>query len=360
MSTNDLLAKFDQMVQRFKKEFNEIIEEERSKMKAELELYNAEKERMKAFTVNDNDIIHLNVGGQKLTTKRSTLCQVEGLLLSTMFSGRWEDSLERDQDGAVFFDFNPQHFVLILDYLRAKRIATPEKPTPLPKVAEDQVESFNNLIQYLGLSDEIAPTEIVASEKFNLHSPGVSLEEDGKVHGAGCENRYVLGGNVYQQQIIKIKLKLESFKNNNWMFVGIVKGDVVPPANNSYEWRGSYGWTLGLVGRVCKDGSCTSDAALDNLTKQGDTVELLLDYDAAKLSLNLPTGQQFHIEIPKSQTWRLNVNLNGPNDNIRIMNNQLKTTHAFHINMIRRVRPINFSFDFLGLDKVDFENYFAK
>jgi hypothetical protein len=54
MSTNDLLAKFDQMVQKFKEEFNEIIEEERSKMKAELELYNAEKERMKAFTVNDN------------------------------------------------------------------------------------------------------------------------------------------------------------------------------------------------------------------------------------------------------------------------------------------------------------------
>ncbi len=322
MSTDNLLAKFDQMVQRFKKEFNEIIEEERSKIKAELELYNAEKERMKAFTVNDNDIIHLNVGGKKLTTKRSTLCQVEGSLLSTMFSGRWEDSLERDQDGAVFFDFNPQHFVLILDYLRAKRIATPEKPTPLPKVAEDQVENFNNLIQYFGLSDEISPTEIVASEKFNLHSPGVSLEEDGKVavNAAGTGFRYVLGENVYEQNIMNLKLKLESLRNNNWMFVGIVKGDVVPPANNSYEWRGSYGWTLGLVGRVCKDGSCTNDAALHNLTKQDDTVELVLDCDAAKLSLHLTTGQQFQIETPKSQTWRLNINLNGPNDKIRIMN----------------------------------------
>ena len=75
-------------MQRFKKEFIEIIEEERSKIKAELELYNAEKERMKAFTVNDNDIIHLNVGGQKLTTKRSVLYQVEGSLLSTLESLR--------------------------------------------------------------------------------------------------------------------------------------------------------------------------------------------------------------------------------------------------------------------------------
>jgi hypothetical protein len=37
---------------------------------------------MNAGEVSDNDIIHLNVGGQKLTTERSTLCQVEGSLLA--------------------------------------------------------------------------------------------------------------------------------------------------------------------------------------------------------------------------------------------------------------------------------------
>ena len=102
--------------------------------------------------------------------------------------------------------------------------------------------------------------------------------------------------------------------------VGIAKADVVPPNNNSHSWRGSYGWALGKYGQVWKDGSGTSDNALSNLTKQGDTVELVLDCDAAKLSLHLPTGQQFHIEIPKSQTWRLHVNLHYPNDRLRIMN----------------------------------------
>ncbi len=322
MSSDALLAKFDQMVQRFKKEFNDIIDEERLKLKAELELYNAEKETIKAFAMNDNDIIHLDVGGQKLITKRSILCQVEGSLLSTMLSGRWEDSLERDQDGAVFFDFNPHHFVLILDYLRAKTIATPEKQTPLPKVAKDQVENFNNLIQYLGLSDEIAPSEIVASDKFNLHGPGVSLEEDGKVavHSAGYEDKYVLGENVYHKQIMNLKLKLESLKDNDRMFVGIVKGDIVPHNNISYEWRGSYGWVLGLPGLVWKDGSYTYDNALKYLTEEGDTVELVLDCDAGKLSLHLSTGEQFHIEIPKSQSWRLNVNMAYETDKIRIVN----------------------------------------
>ena len=56
-----------------------------------------------------------------------------------------------------------------------------------------------------------------------------------------------------------------------------------------------------------------------NLTKQGDTVELVLDCDAAKLSLHLPTGQQFYIDLPKAQTWKLHVNLYNANDKIRIM-----------------------------------------
>ncbi|CAB4017450.1 Chaperone dnaK2 [Paramuricea clavata] len=323
MSGEDLLTKFDDLVKRFRNEFNDIIEGERAKMKAELDAYNAEKQRMKAVEVSDNDIIELNVGGHKLTTKRSTLCQVEGSLLASMFSGRWEDSLERDKDGAIFFDFNPQYFLVILEYLRAKKIATPEHPAPLPKVAEDQAESFNNLLGYLGLSDEIVPVNKVPGENFNQHSSNVvTLQEGGTVavHGPNYDHSYVLGENVYQQGIARLKMKLESFQNNYWMLVGIVKADVVPQNNDSNLWPGSYGWTLGNCGGVYKDGSRSDYNALNNVTKQGDTVELVLDCDAAKLSLHLPTGQQFHIEIPKSQTWRLHVNLFGANDRLRIMN----------------------------------------
>jgi hypothetical protein len=269
-------------------------------MKVELDAYNAEKQRMKAVEVSDNDIIHLNAGGHKLTTKRSTLCQVEGSLLASMFSGRWEDSLERDQDGAIFFDFNPQYFLVILDYLRAKKIATPENPAPLPKVAEDQAKNFNNLLEYLGLSDEIVPAEKVPSEKFNQHSSNeVTLQEGGTVavHGPNNGHSYVLGENVHQQGIVRFKMKVESFQTKTWMLVGIAKADVVPPNNNSYQWPDSYGWALGQHGQVWKEGSGTTDNALKNLTKQGDTVELVLDCDAAKLSLHLPTGQQF-IRLP--------------------------------------------------------------
>ena len=80
MSSEDLLTKFEDLVTRFKKEFNGVIEEERAKMKAEVKAYKAELQRMNAVRVNDDDLIDLNVGGQRLTTTRSTLCQVEGSL----------------------------------------------------------------------------------------------------------------------------------------------------------------------------------------------------------------------------------------------------------------------------------------
>ena len=324
MSSSDLLAKFDELVKQFKQQFNEIVESERAKMKAEVEAYEAEKLKMNAVKVSDDDIINLNVGGKKITTKRSTLCQVEGSLLASMFSGRWENTLSRDEDGRVFFDFNPQYFILILDFLRARKVASPENPAPLPKFPEDQVKNFNNLVAYLGLSDEITPPEVGASEKFNLHSsPGVSLEEGGKVavHDSTGGHKYVLGENVYKEGVVKLKLKIESFKNNNWMMVGVVNGNFLPEDDNSYSWSGSYGCSLGTTSgqQVWKAGSHSRDNTLTKQTKQGDIINLVLDCDAPKLSLHLPTRQQFHIDLLKSQTWRLYVNLNGANDKIRIM-----------------------------------------
>ena len=297
---------------------------------AEVEFNNAEKQREEAVNMSDNDIINLNVGGKKLTTRRSTLCQVKDSLLATMFSGRWEDNIERDKDGAVFFDFNPQHFILILNYLRVKKIETPENPPPLPKVPEDQSESFNSLVRYLGLSNEIsALSKITPSEKFNSCSSGVTLEEGGQVavHNQTQVHDYVLGENLYSQGTVNLKLKLESFQNNYWMFVGVTKASsnqsLASVSNRaSFNWSGSYGWNLGFAGGwVWENGTCTIGRTLKNVSKQGDTVKLVLECEAGKLSLHLPTGRKFNIDIPKAKTWRLNVALLNPGDRIRILKN---------------------------------------
>ena len=118
-----------------------------------------------------------------------------------------------------------------------------------------------------------------------------------------------------------LKLKLEALENIHWIFVGIVKGDTeIQNNSNSFGWTDSYGWAVGVHAQAWKNRLTTTEDALKNLIKEGDTVELVLDCDAAKLSLHVPTGHQFHIDLPKSKTWRLNVNLHYPNDKIRIIN----------------------------------------
>ena len=82
-----------------------------------------------------------------------------------------------------------------------------------------------------------------------MHSPGVTLEEDGKVavHDKTREHKYVLGENIYRQGTVNLKLKLGSFKDDNWMFIGIVKEDAVPPKENSWCLRGVYAGHSGCI-----------------------------------------------------------------------------------------------------------------
>ena len=317
----ELQTKYDEQ----KKKYDELEAESAAADKSSKK--KSKKESKKASKVKDNDIIYLNIGGEKVTTERCTLCQVKDSRLAKMFSGPAKDDLKRDDDGAIFLDYNPEHFRLILEYLRAKKIAQPGKPIALPKVAEDKLAHFNDVLQKLGLSDEIVPAEIAPSEKFDQHSRQATLEESGAVavNGRSVGHSYVLGKNVYQKGIL-LKLKLESFQDKDWMFVGVLRGDVTQPEDDpvqSHRWNGSYGWAFGRkYGTVWKNGSGKDKDALKKIAKEGDTVELVLNCLASKpkVSLHFPTGgKEFHIEIPKSQTWRLNVNLRGNNDKIRIM-----------------------------------------
>ena len=195
--------------------------------------------------------------------------QINGSHLATMFSGSMEHGLKHDQDDAFVLDFNPEHFSWILNYLRAKKISTPENPPVLPKVPKDQKENFNILFGYLGLNDK--PTRL--TEKFNLQSSQVSLQEYGRVavHDSTQGHTCVLGENFYQRGTIRFKLKLESFQNNHWIMVGIVKADVVPKGQNSYSWQwpGAYGLSLGNNGQLYEDGvffnSSPKSTILDNL-----------------------------------------------------------------------------------------------
>lgn len=88
-------------------------------------------------------VVQLNVGGEKFTTLRSTLCQYEGTFLEALASGRHE-AIEHPE-GYIFIDRNPKYFPLILDFLRDCSLV-PELPT-------DKAERRKALceVEYFGL-----------------------------------------------------------------------------------------------------------------------------------------------------------------------------------------------------------------
>ena len=131
------------------------IEAKRQEVESQEKALNEERQRMLQILVKDDDVISLNIGGKNKAASRSTLCQVEGSLLASMFSGRWEDKLKKDKQGNVFLDFNPDCFKLILNYLRAKKIETPRSQAKKPKPPEEERSNYWNLVEYLGLREEL-------------------------------------------------------------------------------------------------------------------------------------------------------------------------------------------------------------
>ncbi|EPS57124.1 hypothetical protein M569_17698, partial [Genlisea aurea] len=63
-------------------------------------------------------VIRLNVGGEIIMTTRQTLTKIPKSTLYFMFNGRWEQKLQIDQNGNIFFDFNPIIFRHLIDQLQ--------------------------------------------------------------------------------------------------------------------------------------------------------------------------------------------------------------------------------------------------
>ncbi len=67
----------------------------------------------------DSDVLHLNIGGStNIAVLRRTLTIFEDSMLASRFSGRWDDSLEKDKDGNFFIDEDPTIFLQLLNFLR--------------------------------------------------------------------------------------------------------------------------------------------------------------------------------------------------------------------------------------------------
>lgn len=186
---SDALAKVAQLDKKRRGHFEEreaALKRERKAFEEEKKLYGAKKEG------NASDVISLNVGGTRMDVLRRTLTQVEGSLLATKFSGRWDDSLEKDRHGNFFIDQPFDLFEMLVNILRSKQNEVVGAPTTnIPQRStnfdgkEDKWNRFLIMVEYYGVAHALFPLQLkhfYGDEQTStvdvLYHPGIELTDD--------------------------------------------------------------------------------------------------------------------------------------------------------------------------------------
>ena len=105
----------DKVNDEIRKILNEI-KQEQEQLELDRQILKEEKRILKSL--NNIDVLRINVGGEIITATRQTLTKIHKSILSVLFNGRWEHKLQIDQNGNIFFDFNPILFRHLIDQLQ--------------------------------------------------------------------------------------------------------------------------------------------------------------------------------------------------------------------------------------------------
>eukprot|EP01087_Luapelamoeba_hula_P020646 TRINITY_DN707_c0_g1_i2.p1 TRINITY_DN707_c0_g1~~TRINITY_DN707_c0_g1_i2.p1 ORF type:complete len:275 (-),score=29.44 TRINITY_DN707_c0_g1_i2:76-900(-) len=102
------------------KEEHDSLSQQRSELKQDQEDWAKREAELKALYAGTENIVDLNVGGQHITTLRSTLTKDRKSMLAAMFSGRHK--ISTDHKGRACLDRDPRVFLLLLNYLRTDSV----------------------------------------------------------------------------------------------------------------------------------------------------------------------------------------------------------------------------------------------
>eukprot|EP00803_Ostreobium_quekettii_P001166 evm.model.scf_1801.5 EVM.evm.TU.scf_1801.5 scf_1801:27677-30816(+) len=308
-------SRLTDLVSEVTNEFNQkklLLDDTERRLAAAQEQLEAEKQTMERVRVSDSDIVYMNVGGKLFATKRSSLLQVQGSVLELLFSGRWEDRLDRDASGNVFFDYDPELFNVLLRYLVAKaRYGEAAENVCMRPVPWEQEDEFRLMLTDLGLENLISPrptfrfSSILKTNRVNLFENGAVATCDGHEH----VRHHVFSEKAYSSAVFRFRISVESFED--WIMLGVI-ADSTPVSmhEDTCTKETSYGW--GCNGEVFVDGlesrkkgypgrRIIPEMELDMvLDCRYNFVALLAPVDGRMLEYKIPN-------LPPDLKWRVQV-----------------------------------------------------
>ena len=225
----------------------DLQKKEKESLESERKLLEEEKATMANVNVEPSDIITINVGGERLIQcHRSTLCLAEGSVFSSLFSGRWEDSVARDKDGNVFFDHDPELIVLIINYLRVRKIGDPDKDgcSFRAKIPDGKRSDFNKLLEYFGLREFFFGSGNIQLDgiQFSQSSNIVTIQRDQRVASMTYDGsgHYWVTCKLPNRTVCYWKVEITSLPITTWFYAGVIGRDSPPTASHSDPT--SFGW----------------------------------------------------------------------------------------------------------------------
>lgn len=294
----ELASKIADEIQQEKKALEdrgEALEAREAGLEQKRKDFEEEKDKMNNFRTRrrtDGDVIEINVGGEVIATKVGTLMLAEATMLEAIFSGRWEDSIDRDASGRVFLDFSPVPFRIMLSYLRSYRDKKPNQIIARPIVPAEYKQEFETMIDYLELRSFLLGKSGCFSRPLRFKPAGSVLVD----HGDAATT--IRGGNASMQPVtsedilssisstptsIAWKISVKNIPTSGWFYAGIIGNNA--PALDSRSDGTAHGW------------ACSGQVYLGGVNSQGaqgwvgwqkeDTAVFNLDFERGQLVMFL-------------------------------------------------------------------------
>jgi len=88
--------------------------------------------------------------------------------LAARFSGRWEQEVDRDEEGRYFINYSPELFLPLLDFLGARETEDPARDIALPVGPDNQRPQFQAMLRHLGILPAVSFLDCVATPYSDL------------------------------------------------------------------------------------------------------------------------------------------------------------------------------------------------